>query len=73
MNDIAQQLSNLLPPSLGVMRGELEKNFQAVLQAQLGKLNLVSRDAFEAQRALLQAAQQQLQALDARVKQLESA
>lgn len=50
---------------------DIEKNLRAVLMAQLGKLDLVTRDDFEIQQALLLRAQERLAALEQRLAELE--
>jgi BMFP domain-containing protein YqiC len=50
----------------------MEGNFKAVLQAQLSKLDLVSRHEFDVQTALLARTQATLSTLEARVKELEA-
>ena len=44
LDDLARRLSNLVPPGLREGREELQQNFKSVLQAGLGKLDLVTRD-----------------------------
>ena len=75
LDDIAQRLSQLLPPGLAGMRDELERNVRAVLQQTLSKMDLVSREEFEVQQAVLvrsrakiEALEKQLQALEERLK-----
>jgi BMFP domain-containing protein YqiC len=51
---------------------DLEGNFKAVLQAQLAKLDLVSRQEFDVQAAVLARTQAQLTALGERLQQLEA-
>jgi BMFP domain-containing protein YqiC len=50
----------------------LEGNFKAVLQAQLSKLNLVSRQEFDVQAAILERTQANLTAMEARLKEIEA-
>lgn len=76
LDDLARRLGSLLPPGLREGREELQENFKAVLQTGLAKLDLVTREEFEVQRAVLlktreklEALQQQLDALEARGKQ----
>lgn len=71
LDDLAATLSRVLPPGLGGMRRELEHNFRAVLQANLEKLDLVSRERFEAQAELLEHANQRLAVLEKRLAALE--
>ena len=63
-DDLAQRLGALLPPSLADARGDLEKTFRAALQVGLQRLELVTREEFEVQRALLVRTRARLEALD---------
>lgn len=47
------------------------KHLQATLQAALSKLNLVSRDEFDAQSAVLQRTREKLEALERQVELLQ--
>jgi len=71
MDDLARKLADAVPESLRRLGSDLESNFKAVLQAQLSKLDLVSRTEFDVQSALLARTQAALATLDARVKELE--
>ena len=71
IEDLANKLSGLLPPGLRSLRGELEDNFRAVLQANLEKWDLVSRERFDTQAELLARTQKKLAALEKRIKALE--
>jgi BMFP domain-containing protein YqiC len=72
LNDLAQRLTGALPQDLRAMKGDLEHNFKAILQASLGRMNLVTREEFDVQRNVLLRAREQLEALEARVKALEA-
>jgi BMFP domain-containing protein YqiC len=69
--DLAKRLAESVPADLQLLRGDLEKNFHAVLQASFAKMNLVSREEFEVQRAVLARTREQLEGLEARVAELE--
>lgn len=71
LEELANRLSQALPPGLKGLRAELEDNFRAILRANLDRFDLVSRDRFEVQVQLLAKAQAQLEALEARIAQLE--
>ncbi len=71
LDDLARRLSGLVPPGLREGREELQQNFKAVLQASLGKLDLVTREEFEVQRAVLARTREKLQALEAQVAALQ--
>ena len=64
LDDLARRLSSLVPPGLREGRQELQQNFKSVLQAGLGKLDLVTREEFEVQRAVLARTRERLEALE---------
>jgi BMFP domain-containing protein YqiC len=53
------------------MRRDLESNFRAILQAQLGRLDLTTRDEFEVQTKVLERTRALLEQLEQRVQLLE--
>ncbi len=61
-----------MPPGVTALRRDLEDNFKAVLQAGLTRLDLVSRQEFDVQAAVLRRTREKLEALEARVAALES-
>lgn len=72
IDDLARRLSGLVPPGLREGREELQENFKAVLQTGLGKLDLVTREEFDVQRAVLLRTREKLEALERLVAGLES-
>jgi BMFP domain-containing protein YqiC len=72
LDDLARRLADSVPESVRSFGRDLEGNFKAVLQAQLSKLDLVSRNEFDVQAALLARTQATLTALEARLKELET-
>ena len=72
IDDLARRLSSLVPPGLRDGRDELQENFKSVLQAGLSRLDLVTREEFEVQRAVLLRTREKLELLQARVAQLEA-
>ena len=64
LDELARRLSSLVPPGLRDGREELQQNFKSVLQAGLGKLDLVTREEFEVQRAVLARTREKLEALE---------
>jgi BMFP domain-containing protein YqiC len=71
LEDLAAKLAAVIPPSLRGLRAELQDNFHAVLQAQLERHDLVSRERFEVQAELLARTQRKLAAMEARLQALE--
>ena len=72
LDDLARRLSNLVPPGLREGREELQQNFKSVLQAGLGKLDLVTREEFDVQRAVLLRTREKLEKLERQVEDLEA-
>ena len=77
IDDLARRLSNLVPPGLRGeatqdLRDELQQNFKSVLQTGLGKLDLVTREEFDVQRAVLLRTRDKLNELQRAVELLEA-
>jgi ubiquinone biosynthesis accessory factor UbiK len=72
LDDLAKRLADSVPESLRAFGRDLESNFKAVLQAQLAKLDLVTRQDFDVQTAILERTREKLTALEARLKDLEA-
>ena len=78
LDDLARRLSGLVPPGLRGQafeetRDELQQNFKSVLQSGLARLDLVTREEFDVQRAVLLRTREKLEALEREVQALESA
>jgi len=69
---LAQKLAEVVPQGIKSVRDDLEQNFQSVLQAGLGKLDLVSREEFEVQEAVLARTREKLDALEERLNSIET-
>lgn len=72
LDDLARRLADAVPAPVRAFGRDLESNFKAVLQSQLAKLDLVSRQEFDVQAAILVRTQGKLTALEARLKDLEA-
>ncbi len=64
LQNLAQKLTAVIPDSLKLLKGDLEKNFHAILQSAFSRLDLVTREEFDAQTRVLARCQQQLTALE---------
>jgi BMFP domain-containing protein YqiC len=71
LDELARRLADSVPESVRALGRDVEGNFKAILQAQLSKLDLVSRQEFDVQAALLASTQARLAALEARLADLE--
>ena len=73
IDEIVRRLLERVPPAVRSVQADLESNFRAVLRERLSRLDLVSRDEFDAQARVLERTHAQLEALEARLAQLEGA
>ncbi len=73
IDELARRLVESVPQGLRSVKDDLEKNFQSVLRAGLGKLDLVTREEFEVQEAVLARTRQKLEALEERLISIETA
>jgi ubiquinone biosynthesis accessory factor UbiK len=72
LDDLARRLADSVPEPVRAFGRDLEGNFKAVLQAQLAKLDLINRQEFDVQAAILERTQAKLTAMEARLKELEA-
>ena len=54
LNDLTKKITSLLPENVQQMQEDLESNIHTLLQNALSKMNLVTREEFDVQTALLQ-------------------
>ena len=71
LNDLAQKITSLMPENVQHMQQDLESNIHSLLQSTLSKMNLVTRDEFDVQAALLQRTREKLEKLEKLLDQLE--
>jgi ubiquinone biosynthesis accessory factor UbiK len=71
IDELARRLSGLVPPALREGRDEMQDNFKAALQSGLARLDLVTREEFDVQRAVLVRTREQLESLRTLVEHLE--
>jgi len=71
LDELVGKLAETLPEGLRSVRQDVEQNFRSVLQAGLGKLDLVTREEFEVQEAVLARTREKLEALEKRLEEYE--
>ena len=64
VNELVKNLIDALPPGLGQCRSELDKNFHQLIENTFNKLNLVTREEFDAQAAVLLRTREKLERLE---------
>jgi BMFP domain-containing protein YqiC len=73
LEELARKLADAVPPGLAAFRDDLERNFRAVLQGGLARLDLVTRQEFDIQAAVLRRSRERLEELEGRIAALEQA
>jgi ubiquinone biosynthesis accessory factor UbiK len=71
LEDLARRLADAVPPGIAAIRDDLERNFRAVLQGGLARLDLVTRQEFDIQSAVLRRSRERLEELEKRIAALE--
>ena len=71
LDDLAQRLAGSLPKGLQALQADIGRNLRSTLEAGLAKLDLVTREEFDVQTAVLARTREKLTALEARVAELE--
>jgi BMFP domain-containing protein YqiC len=72
IDELAERLGDLLPSGAQQIREDLEAQFKGVLGKAFGKMDLVTREEFDIQKAVLERAMIKLQALDQQLADLEA-
>lgn len=70
-DDLAKRFAEAVPPSFRQFQTEMEKNVHAALQATFAKLELVTREEFDVQQAVLARTRAKLDELEKQVAELE--
>ena len=69
LEDLQQRIASLLASSPAA---DIQKNLKALLMQQFARFELVTQEEFELQRQVLARTREKLEALEARVSQLEA-
>ena len=72
-DDLSKRVADSMPRGFQALQDDLQRNLKAALEATLGKMNLVTREEFDTQQAVLARTREKLEALEARVAELEKA
>ena len=70
-DDLAKKITDLLPESALQLQKDLETNVRSLLQSSLSKMNLVTREEFDVQAALLQRTREKLDKLEKQLEEME--
>ena len=72
LDNLASRLAAALPPGIQEIKEDAEKNFRAVLESTFAKLNLVTREEFDVQAAVLSRTHAKVQELEEQIMRLET-
>ncbi|MBW8189919.1 accessory factor UbiK family protein [Neiella marina] len=72
LEEIARQIADSVPQGVKQFAGDVEQQAKTVLQAQLSKLDLVTREEFDVQNRVLLKTREKLEQLEATVAELEA-
>lgn len=71
IDEMARKLAQNLPPGLREFQQEMERNMRATMQSMFSRMDLVTRDEFDAQAKVLARTRAHLETLEARIAALE--
>jgi BMFP domain-containing protein YqiC len=71
LDDLARRLTEAVPQNLKAMGEDLERNFKSLLQNGLERMDLVTREEFDVQVAVLARTREKIEALEARLAKLQ--
>jgi len=71
LDDLSQRVAGSLPKGLQALQEDLTRNLRATLEAGLARLDLVTREEFEVQAAVLARTRAKIHALEAQVADME--
>ena len=72
LEEIAKQVGDAMPQGVKTAGEEVERKVKQILQAQLGKLDMVSRDEFDVQTNVLLRTREKLTALQNQLAEIEA-
>ena len=72
IDELAKRLSSLLPGSVDNVRKDVESNLRSGLESGLRSMNLVTREEFDVQSAVLLRTREKLEGLEKKVAELEA-
>jgi len=71
LENLTKRISSLIPGDVKHLQEDIESNVRSLLQSTLTKMNLVTREEFDVQSAVLQRTREKLEELEKRVSQLK--
>jgi len=69
--DLASKIGGILPPAPAALKKEIEENIRHILHSSFEHLDLVTREEFDIQAAVLQRTRMKLEQLEKKVADME--
>lgn len=69
IDELTRKLSERVPENIKALRADMEANFKAVLTSAFDRMDLVTREEFEAQKRVLERTREKLEALEAKLSE----
>ncbi len=71
IDELARRLAAVLPEGINDLRTDMERNFRAVLQGTLARMDVVTREEFDVQAGVLARTREKVEQLLQRLEELE--
>lgn len=71
LDELAKRLSEAVPPGIRQLQTDVEKNMRVALHSVFARMDLVTREEFDVQQAVLERTRSRLEALERQVAELE--
>jgi hypothetical protein len=71
IDDLARRLAEAMPEGIRALQQDVEQNFRTILRSALARLDLVTREEFDVQQAVLLRTREKLEGLESRLAELE--
>jgi hypothetical protein len=72
IDELSRKFSESLPPGLNQVKDEAEEHFRRVLERAFERMNLVTREEFDTQSAVLARTREKLEQLQSQLERLEA-
>ena len=72
LDELSQRLAASVPPGVAALQADFARNARSLLEAGLSRLDLVTREEFDVQQAVLARTREKLEALERQVADLEA-
>jgi len=71
IDELTRRISSLIPDDIKHVQDDIESNIKSLLQSSLSKMNLVTREEFDIQTAVLQRTREKLEEIEKQLLKLQ--